>query len=71
VGIPTVRDRIVQTAVLLVIEPIFEADFLDSSYGFRPGKNAHQAIDAIRQYLSAGFTEVYDADLKSYFETAS
>lgn len=68
-GIPTVKDRIVQTAVLLVLEPIFEADFLDSSYGFRPGKNAHQAIDAIRQYLSAGFTEVYDADLKSYFDT--
>src|SRR6202035_3075961 len=57
-GIPTVKDRIVQTAVLLVLEPIFEADFLDSSYGFRPGKNAHQAIDAIRQYLGAGFTEV-------------
>jgi RNA-directed DNA polymerase len=68
-GIPTVKDRIVQTAVLLVIEPIFEADFLESSYGFRPGKNAHQAIDAIRQHLAAGFTEVYDADLKSYFET--
>ncbi len=68
-GIPTVKDRIVQAAVLLVIEPIFEADFLDSSYGFRPGKNAHQAIDAIRLHLSAGFTEVYDADLKSYFDT--
>jgi RNA-directed DNA polymerase len=68
-GIPTVKDRIVQTAVMLVIEPIFEADFLDSSYGFRPGRNAHQAIDAIRQYLKAGFTEVYDADLKSYFDT--
>ncbi len=68
-GIPTVRDRIVQTAALLVLEPIFEADFLDSSYGFRPGRNAHQAIDAIRQYLAAGFTEVYDADLKSYFDT--
>jgi RNA-directed DNA polymerase len=68
-GIPTVKDRIVQTAVMLVIEPIFEADFLDSSYGFRPGRSAHQAIDAIRQYLSAGFTEVYDADLKSYFDT--
>ena len=68
-GIPTVRDRIVQAAVLLVLEPIFEADFLDSSYGFRRGRNAHQAIDAIRQYLSAGFTEVYDADLKSYFDT--
>jgi len=68
-GIPTVKDRIVQTAALLVLEPIFEADFLDSSYGFRPGKNAHQAIDAIRQYVTAGLTEVYDADLKSYFDT--
>ena len=68
-GIPTVKDRIVQTAVLLVLEPIFEADFLDSSYGFRPGRNAHQAIDAIRQYLTAGFQEIYDADLKSYFDT--
>jgi RNA-directed DNA polymerase len=68
-GIPTVKDRVVQTAALLVLEPIFEADFLDSSFGFRPGKNAHQAIDAIRQHLSAGLTEVYDADLKSYFDT--
>ena len=68
-GIPTVKDRIVQTAVLLVLEPIFEADFLDSSYGFRPGRNAHQAIDAIRQHITAGFQEVYDADLKSYFDT--
>ena len=68
-GIPTVKDRVVQAAALLVIEPIFEADFLDSSFGFRPGKNAHQAIDAIRQHLSSGLTEVYDADLKSYFDT--
>ena len=68
-GIPTVKDRVVQAAALLVIEPIFEADFLDSSFGFRPGKNAHQAIDAIRQHLSAGLVEVYDADLKSYFDT--
>lgn len=68
-GIPTVKDRIVQTAALLVLEPIFEADFLDSSFGFRPGKNAHQAIDAIRQTLSTGLTEVYDADLKSSFDT--
>jgi RNA-directed DNA polymerase len=68
-GIPTVGDRVVQTAVLLVIEPIFEADFLDSSFGFRPGKNAHQAIDAIREYLGQGLVEVYDADLKSYFDT--
>ena len=68
-GIPTVKDRIVQTAAMLVLEPIFEADFLDSSYGFRPGRNAHQAIDAIRQHLAAGFREIYDADLKSYFDT--
>ncbi len=68
-GIPTIKDRIVQTAVVLVLEPIFEADFLDSSYGFRPGRNAHQAIDAIRQHIAAGFQEIYDADLKSYFDT--
>jgi len=68
-GIPTVKDRIVQTAILLVLEPIFEADFLDSSYGFRPGRNAHQAIDAIRQHVTAGFQEIYDADLRSYFDT--
>jgi RNA-directed DNA polymerase len=68
-GIPTVKDRIVQMAVLLVLEPIFEADFTDSSYGFRPGKNAHQAIDAIRGHLACGLREVYDADLKGYFDT--
>jgi RNA-directed DNA polymerase len=68
-GIPTVKDRIVQTAALLVIEPIFEADFLDSSFGFRPGRNAHQAIDAISEHLAAGRREVYDADLESYFDT--
>jgi len=68
-GIPTVKDRIVQMAVLLVLEPIFEADFLDCSYGFRPGKNAHQAIDAVREALAAGYREVYDADLKGYFDT--
>ncbi len=68
-GIPSVRDRIVQTALLLVIEPIFEADFLDSSYGFRPGRNAKQAIDEIRRQLNAGLKEVYDADLTSYFDT--
>ena len=70
-GIPTVKDRIVQMAVLLVIEPIFEADFLDSSFGFRPGKSAHQAIDAIAGYLQDGFRDVYDADLKGYFDTIS
>lgn len=68
-GIPTVKDRIVQTAALLILEPIFEADFLESSYGFRPGRNAHQAIDTICQHVASGFQEVYDADLKSYFDT--
>jgi len=68
-GIPTVKDRVVQQAALLVLEPIFEADFLDSSYGFRPGRSAHQAIDAIRQHLAGGFQEVYDADLQGYFDT--
>ena len=68
-GIPTVKDRIVQTAVLLVIEPIFEADFLDCSFGFRPGKSAHEAIDTIRQHLRDGYRDVYDADLKGYFDT--
>ncbi len=68
-GIPTVRDRVVQTAVKLVLEPIFEADFLDSSYGFRPGRTAHQALDAIRASLASGRKEVYDADLKGYFDT--
>jgi len=68
-GIPTVKDRIVQMAVLLVIEPIFEADFLDCSFGFRPGKSAHQAVDAIRQHLQDGYRDVYDADLKGFFDT--
>jgi RNA-directed DNA polymerase len=68
-GIPTVKDRIVQMAVLLVLEPIFEADFVDSSYGFRPGRSAHQAVDEIREQLQAGRREVYDADLQGYFDT--
>jgi RNA-directed DNA polymerase len=68
-GIPTVKDRVVQMAMVLILEPIFEADFLDSSYGFRPGKNAHQALAAIKENLEAGYTAVYDADLASYFDT--
>ena len=68
-GIPTVRDRVAQMAVLLVIEPIFEADFEDCSFGFRPGRNAHQALDQVQAALKAGRTEVYDADLASYFDT--
>ena len=68
-GIPTVRDRVAQMAVLLVIDPIFEADFEGCSFGFRPGRNAHQALDQIQAALKAGRREVYDADLASYFDT--
>ena len=68
-GIPTVKDRVVQMAVLLILEPIFEADFEDCSYGFRPGRSAHQALEEIRQHLLDGKTTVYDADLKGYFDT--
>lgn len=68
-GIPTVRDRVVQMATLLILEPIFEADFEDCSYGFRPGRNAHQALEVIRQNLLHGFNVVYDADLKGYFDS--
>lgn len=68
-GIPTIKDRVVQMATLLILEPIFEADFLDCSYGFRPGRNAHQALEEIRGHLQAGYQAVYDAGLKSYFDT--
>jgi RNA-directed DNA polymerase len=68
-GIPTVRDRVVQTAALLILEPIFEADFEPSSYGFRPGRSAHQALDAVKAALEQGQQTVYDADLESYFDS--
>src|SRR5713226_9600594 len=68
-GIPTVKDRVVQAATLLVLEPIFEADFLDCSYGFRPERSAHQALEEIRANLAAGYREVYDADLQGYFDS--
>jgi RNA-directed DNA polymerase len=68
-GIPTVKDRVVQMAVLLIVEPIFEADFLDCSFGFRPGRSAHDALEEIKQNLQQGRREIYDADLQSYFDT--
>ncbi len=68
-GIPTVRDRVVQTAAKLILEPIFEADFQDCSYGYRPGRQAHQALEAIQQALREGFTTIYDADVQAYFDT--
>jgi group II intron reverse transcriptase/maturase len=68
-GIPTIRDRVVQMAFKLVVEPIFEADFCEHSYGFRPQRSAHEAIDAITDGLFRGQTQVIDADLSSYFDT--
>lgn len=62
-GIPTVRDRVVQTAAKLVLEPIFEADFMECSHGFRPGRSALDALDAIQHGLEEGHTAIYDADL--------
>ena len=68
-GIPTVRDRVVQTALLYVLEPIFERGFAGHSYGFRPGRNARQAITRVEALLAQGQTWVVDADLKSYFDS--
>jgi group II intron reverse transcriptase/maturase len=68
-GIPTVRDRIAQTVCKMIIEPIFEADFEESSYGFRPDCSTKDAIIAIKEHLKQGNTEVYDADLSKYFDT--
>lgn len=68
-GIPTIKDRIVQMSCKLVVEPIFEADFTDDSYGFRPKRKASDAIKAIKAELVKGATEVYDADLSKYFDT--
>lgn len=68
-GIPTVKDRIAQTVCKMILEPIYEADFEDSSYGFRPGRSSKDAMTAIKEHLKEGRTEVYDADLSKYFDT--
>lgn len=68
-GIPTVKDRIAQTACKLIIEPIFEADFVESSHGFRPERSSKDAIKDIQTHLKKGRTEVFDADLSKYFDT--
>jgi RNA-directed DNA polymerase len=68
-GIPTVRDRIVQAAVRLVIEPIFEAGFAPHSYGFRPNRGCKDALREVDRFLKAGYTCVVDADLKAYFDS--
>jgi RNA-directed DNA polymerase len=70
-GIPTIRDRVVQTAAKLVLEPIFEADLDPAAYGYRPGRGGTDAIKAVHALLCRGFTDVVDADLSKYLETAS
>jgi RNA-directed DNA polymerase len=68
-GIPTIRDRVVQTAAKLVLEPIFEADLEPSAYGYRPGRGGIDAVKAVHRLLCQGFTDVVDADLSKYFDT--
>jgi RNA-directed DNA polymerase len=68
-GIPTVRDRVVQTALRMVLEPIFEHEFAEHSYGFRPGRGCKDGLRRVDELLKAGFTYIVDADLKSYFDT--
>ena len=68
-GIPTVKDRIVQTVCKMILEPIFEADFEESSYGFRPERSSKDAMKAIKTHLQRGKTNVLDADLSKYFDT--
>jgi RNA-directed DNA polymerase len=68
-GIPTIRDRVVQTAAKLVLEPIFEADLSDSAFGYREGRSAQDAVKKVHQALCDGYTDVVDADLSKYFDT--
>src|SRR5581483_10299346 len=68
-GIPTIRDRVVQTAAKIVLEPIFEADFEDSAYGYRPRRSAIDAVKETHRQIRRGYTDVIDADLSKYFDT--
>ena len=68
-GIPTIRDRVVQTAAKLLLEPIFEADFDPNAYGYRPKRSAQEAIQKVHKLLCAGYADVVDADLSKYFDT--
>ena len=68
-GIPTIRERVVQTAAKIVLEPIFEADFEDSAYGYRPRRSAIDAVKETHRLMCRGYTDVVDADLSKYFDT--
>jgi RNA-directed DNA polymerase len=70
-GIPTIRDRVVQTAAKLLLEPIVEADFDPNAYGYRPKRRAQDAVGKVMKLLNAGYTDVVDADLSKYLDTAS
>jgi RNA-directed DNA polymerase len=70
-GIPTLTDRLIQQALHQVLSPIFEANFSESSYGFRPGRNAHQAVKAAKQYVAEGRRFVVDLDLEKFLDVAS
>lgn len=68
-GIPTIRDRVAQMALKLILEPIFEADFVDEAYGYRPKRSAQDAVKAVHEKLCQGYTDVVDADLSKFFDT--
>ena len=68
-GVPTIRDRVVQTAATLVLEPIFEADFDEAAYGYRPKRSALDAVRTVHQAIKEGHTEIVDADVSKYFDT--
>src|SRR5467141_285013 len=68
-GIPTIRDRVAQTAAKLVLEPIFEADFEDNAYGYRPARGAVDAVKEVHRLICRGYTDVVDADLSRYFDS--
>jgi hypothetical protein len=67
--VPTVRDRVIQTAAKLVLEPIFEADFEDNAYGYRPARGAVDAVKEVHRHISRGYTDVVDADVSRYFDS--
>jgi RNA-directed DNA polymerase len=71
VALPTIRDRVIQTAAKLVLEPIFEADFEDNAYGYRPARGAADAVKDVYRHLRRGYTDVVDADLSGYLDPVS